>query len=243
MAGSGFERGESEIVDKLVSVNRVAKVVKGGRRFGFRRAGRRRRRQGPGRLGHGKAREVPEAIRKATEAAKRGMIRVPLREGRTLHHDATGRYSAGRVVLRAAPAGTGIIAGGPMRAVFETLGVQDVVAKSVGTSNPYNMVKATFAALSQAMSPRSVAARRGRSVAEVLRRGGRERNPRRRCACPRAELRTWRGECMTWSAGRLRPYLSRPGRRSVAGGASCMIQELPHLLLSAPARHGRRKDV
>ena len=177
MAGSGFERGESEIVDKLVSVNRVAKVVKGGRRFGFAAlvvVGDGRGRVG---YGHGKAREVPEAIRKATEAAKRGMIRVPLREGRTLHHDATGRYSAGRVVLRAAPAGTGIIAGGPMRAVFETLGVQDVVAKSVGTSNPYNMVKATFAALSQAMSPRSVAARRGRTVAEVLRRGGRERNP------------------------------------------------------------------
>ena len=174
MAGSGFERGESEIVDKLVSVNRVAKVVKGGRRFGFAAlvvVGDGRGRVG---YGHGKAREVPEAIRKATEAARRSMIRVPLREGRTLHHDATGRYSAGQVVLRAAPAGTGIIAGGPMRAVFETLGVQDIVAKSVGTSNPYNMVKATFAALSQAMSPRSVAARRGRSVAEVLRRGGRE---------------------------------------------------------------------
>ena len=176
MAGSGFERRENEIVDKLVSVNRVAKVVKGGRRFGFAAlvvVGDGRGRVG---YGHGKAREVPEAIRKATEAAKRSMIRVPLREGRTLHHDATGRYSAGRVVLRAAPAGTGIIAGGPMRAVFETLGVQDIVAKSVGTSNPYNMVKATFAALSQAMSPRSVAARRGRSVAEVLRRGGRERD-------------------------------------------------------------------
>ena len=171
MAGPSFERGDSDVVDKLVSVNRVAKVVKGGRRFGFAAlvvVG-----DGKGRVGygHGKAREVPEAIRKATEAAKRGMIRVPLREGRTLHHDTTGRYSAGRVVLRAAPAGTGIIAGGPMRAVFETLGVQDIVAKSIGTSNPYNMVKATFAALSQAMSPRSVAARRGRSVADVLRRG------------------------------------------------------------------------
>ena len=168
MANSNFERGEGELADKLVSVNRVAKVVKGGRRFGFAAlvvAG-----DGKGRVGygHGKAREVPEAIRKATEAAKRNLIRVPLREGRTLHHDVFGRYGAGRVVLRSAPAGTGIIAGGPMRAVFETLGVQDIVAKSVGTSNPYNMVKATFAALAESMSPRSVAARRGRTVAQVL---------------------------------------------------------------------------
>ena len=118
--------------------------------------------------GQGKAREVPEAIRKATEAAKRNMIRVPLREGRTLHHDVSGRYGAGRVHLRAAPAGTGIIAGGPMRAVFETLGVQDVVTKSIGSSNPYNMVKATFAALEDVMSPRSVAARRGKKVSEIV---------------------------------------------------------------------------
>ena len=168
MANSNFERGEGDLADKLVSVNRVAKVVKGGRRFGFAAlvvAG-----DGKGRVGygHGKAREVPEAIRKATEAAKHNLIRVPLREGRTLHHDVFGRYGAGRVVLRSAPAGTGIIAGGPMRAVFETLGVQDVVAKSLGTSNPYNMIKATFAALAESMSPRSVAARRGRTVAQVL---------------------------------------------------------------------------
>ena len=172
MAHGNFDRGEGELLDKLVSVNRVAKVVKGGRRFGFAAlvvAG-----DGKGRVGygHGKAREVPEAIRKATEAAKKNLIRVPLREGRTLHHDVTGRYGAGHVVLRSAPAGTGIIAGGPMRAVFETLGVLDVVAKSVGTSNPYNMVKATFAALGSAMSPRSVAARRNRSVADILGRGG-----------------------------------------------------------------------
>ena len=168
MANSNFERGEGDLADKLVSVNRVAKVVKGGRRCGFAAlvvAG-----DGKGRVGygHGKAREVPEAIRKATEAAKHNLIRVPLREGRTLHHDVFGRYGAGRVVLRSAPAGTGIIAGGPMRAVFETLGVQDVVAKSLGTSNPYNMIKATFAALAESMSPRSVAARRGRTVAQVL---------------------------------------------------------------------------
>ena len=162
------QRQEGEVVDKLVAVNRVAKVVKGGRRFGFAAlvvAGDQKGRVG---YGHGKAREVPEAIRKATEAAKRGMIRVPLREGRTLHHDITGRYGAGRVVLRSAPPGTGIIAGGPMRAVFETLGIRDVVAKSIGTSNPYNMVKATFAALQRSMSPRSVAARRGRKVSEIL---------------------------------------------------------------------------
>jgi small subunit ribosomal protein S5 len=155
---------DSEFVDKLVHINRVAKVVKGGRRFGFAAlvvVGDQRGRVG---FGHGKAREVPEAIRKATEAAKHDMIRVPLREGRTLHHDVNGRHGAGKVVLRAAPAGTGIIAGGPMRAVFETLGIQDIVAKSIGTSNPYNMVRATFDALKRQDSPRGVAARRGLKV-------------------------------------------------------------------------------
>jgi small subunit ribosomal protein S5 len=158
---------DGEIVDKLVHINRVAKVVKGGRRFGFAAlvvVGDQRGRVG---FGHGKAREVPEAIRKATESAKRGMIRVPLREGRTLHHDVHGRHGAGKVILRAAPAGTGIIAGGPMRAVFETLGVQDIVAKSLGTANPYNMVRATFDALKQEDSPRSVAARRGLKVSAI----------------------------------------------------------------------------
>lgn len=162
------DREENEYVEKLVSINRVAKVVKGGRRFGFAAlvvVG-----DGKGRVGHGsgKAREVPEAIRKATEQAKRGLVRVPLREGRTLHHDIHGHYGAGRVVLRTAPVGTGIIAGGPMRAVFEALGVQDVVAKSVGTSNPHNMVKAAFAALSGVVSPRSVAVRRGKKVSDLL---------------------------------------------------------------------------
>ena len=159
---------ESELVDKLVSINRVAKVVKGGRRFGFAAfvvVG-----DTKGRVGHGmgKAREVPEAIRKATEKAKRKMIRVPLREGRTLHHDVEGRFGAGRVVLRAAPPGTGIIAGGPMRAVFETVGVQDVVTKSIGSSNPYNMVRATFVALQKLMSPRAVAAKRGKKVGDIV---------------------------------------------------------------------------
>lgn len=159
--GDGF-------VDKLVHINRVAKVVKGGRRFSFSAlvvVGDARGRVG---YGTGKAREVPEAIRKATEFAKKQLIRVPLREGRTLHHDVIGRFGAGLVVLRAAPAGTGIIAGGPMRAVFETMGVQDVVAKSIGTSNPHNMVKATFQALSQSQSPRSVAARRGKKVGDIV---------------------------------------------------------------------------
>ncbi|MAB14412.1 30S ribosomal protein S5 [Parvibaculum sp.] len=162
------EDRDSEFVDKLVHINRVAKVVKGGRRFGFAAlvvVGDQKGRVG---FGHGKAREVPEAIRKATEAAKRSMIRVPLREGRTLHHDVDGRHGAGRVVLRAAPPGTGIIAGGPMRAVFETLGVQDVVAKSLGTSNPYNMVRATFDALKNEQSPRMVAARRGKKVSDIV---------------------------------------------------------------------------
>ncbi|MEQ8283094.1 MAG: 30S ribosomal protein S5 [Parvibaculum sp.] len=162
------EERDSEFVDKLVHINRVAKVVKGGRRFGFAAlvvVGDQKGRVG---FGHGKAREVPEAIRKATEAAKRAMIRVPLREGRTLHHDVDGRHGAGRVVLRAAPPGTGIIAGGPMRAVFETLGVQDVVAKSLGSTNPYNMVRATFDALKNEQSPRMVATRRGKKVSEIV---------------------------------------------------------------------------
>src|SRR5579872_4047024 len=162
------DRDGDDLVEKLVSINRVAKVVKGGRRFGFAAlvvVG-----DGKGRVGHGsgKAREVPEAIRKATEQARRSMVRVPLREGRTLHHDIVGHYGAGEVVVRAAPQGTGIIAGGPMRAIFEALGVKDVVAKSIGTSNPHNMIKATFEALSNVVSPRAVAARRGKKVSEIL---------------------------------------------------------------------------
>ncbi len=162
------QREETEFADKLVSINRVAKVVKGGRRFSFAAlvvVGDGRGRVG---FGTGKAREVPEAIRKASEQAKRTMIRVPLREGRTLHHDIEGRFGAGRVVLRVAPPGTGIIAGGPMRAVFETMGVQDVVAKSIGTANPHNMIKATFDALNNCMSPRSVAAKRGKKVGDIV---------------------------------------------------------------------------
>jgi small subunit ribosomal protein S5 len=156
------------LTDKLVTINRVAKVVKGGRRFAFAAlvvVGDQKGRVG---YGAGKAREVPEAIRKATERAKRGLIRVPMKEGRTLHHDIEGRYGAGKVVLRTAPAGTGIIAGGPLRAVFETLGIGDVVAKSLGSRNPHNMVKATFAALGRCASPRSVANRRGKKVSELF---------------------------------------------------------------------------
>ena len=159
---------DSEIVEKLVHINRVAATVKGGRRFSFAAlmvVGDQKGRVG---FGHGKAREVPEAIRKATEEAKKTMIRVPLRESRTLHHDGNGRWGAGKVILRAAPQGTGIIAGGPMRAVFETLGIQDVVAKSLGSSNPYNMVRATFDALRHEDSPRGVAARRGKKVSEIV---------------------------------------------------------------------------
>ena len=164
----GREREDSEFTEKLVNINRVAKVVKGGRRFGFAAlvvVG-----DGKGRVGHGagKAREVPEAIRKATDHAKRNLVRIALREGRTLHHDVIGRFGAGEVVMRAAVAGTGIIAGGPVRAVCEALGIEDVVAKSVGSSNPHNMVKAAFAALTSCASPRSVAARRNKKVSEVL---------------------------------------------------------------------------
>jgi small subunit ribosomal protein S5 len=161
------KEADSEFVDRLVHINRVAKVVKGGRRFGFAAlvvVGDQKGRVG---FGHGKAREVPEAIRKATDAAKRSMIRVALREGRTLHHDVHGRHGAGKVVLRAAPQGTGIIAGGPMRAVFEAVGMQDVVSKSIGSSNPYNLVRATFDALKNEDSPRAVAARRGLKVSAL----------------------------------------------------------------------------
>ncbi len=157
-----------EFADRLVAINRVSKTVKGGKRFGFAAlvvVGDQKGRVG---FGKGKAKEVPEAIRKATEQAKRQMIRVPLREGRTLHHDIEGRHGAGKVVMRTAPQGTGIIAGGPMRAVFEMLGVQDVVAKSIGSQNPYNMIRATIDGLGKESSPRQVAARRGKKVADIL---------------------------------------------------------------------------
>lgn len=162
------QNNDVELVERLVGINRVAKVVKGGRRFGFAAlmaVGDGRGRVG---IGSGKAREVPEAIQKATQQAKRNMVRVPLREGRTLHHDVKARFGAGRVIMRSAEPGTGVIAGGPLRAVFEALGIQDIVAKSVGSSNPYNMVKAALSALQQMESPRMVAARRGRKVNEVL---------------------------------------------------------------------------
>ena len=159
-------------IEKLVHINRVSKTVKGGKRFGFAALVVVGDGQGRVGFGHGKAREVPEAINKATAAAKKSMIRVPLKDGRTLHHDGRGHFGAGNVTVRSAPAGTGIIAGGPMRAVFESLGVADVVTKSVGTSNPYNMVRATFAALSDQTSPKSVAQRRGKKIADLLGRGG-----------------------------------------------------------------------
>jgi small subunit ribosomal protein S5 len=164
----GNDDGGEELIEKLVHINRVSKTVKGGKRFGFAAlvvVGDGKGRAG---FGHGKAREVPEAISKATAAAKKAMVRVPLREGRTLHHDGNGHFGAGRVTLRSAPQGTGIIAGGPMRAIFESLGVHDVVTKSVGTSNPYNMIRATFAALVEQTSPKSVAQRRGKKIADLL---------------------------------------------------------------------------
>ncbi|KIN62243.1 30S ribosomal protein S5 [Sulfitobacter noctilucicola] len=157
-----------EFQDRLVAINRVSKTVKGGKRFGFAAlvvVGDQKGRVG---FGKGKAKEVPEAIRKATEQAKRQMIRVQLREGRTLHHDMEGRHGAGKVVMRTAPEGTGIIAGGPMRAVFEMLGVKDVVSKSIGSQNPYNMIRATMDGLRKESSPRSVAQRRGKKVADIL---------------------------------------------------------------------------
>ena len=163
-----INKDESELVDKLVGINRVAKVVKGGRRFGFAALVVVGDGKGKVGIGSGKAREVPEAIRKATEKAKKSLIKVPLKDGRTLHHDCLGVYGAGKVNLRSASPGTGIIAGGPMRAVFETLGIQDVVAKSIGSTNPHNMVKATIQALKSIQSPRSVASKRSKKVAEIF---------------------------------------------------------------------------
>ncbi len=168
----GADDGGEELIEKLVHINRVSKTVKGGKRFGFAAlvvVGDGKGRAG---FGHGKAREVPEAISKATAAAKKKMVRVPLKDGRTLHHDGNGHFGAGRVTLRSAPQGTGIIAGGPMRAVFESLGVADVVTKSVGTSNPYNMIRATFEALGEQTSPKAVAQRRGKKIADLLGHGG-----------------------------------------------------------------------
>jgi small subunit ribosomal protein S5 len=167
--GDRRDRDENpEFADRLVAINRVSKTTKGGKNFGFAAlvvVGDQKGRVG---FGKGKAKEVPEAIRKATEQARRSLVRIALSEGRTLHHDMEGRHGAGRVVMRAAPAGTGIIAGGPMRAVFEMLGVQDVVAKSLGSQNPYNMIRATMEGLSKEASPRSVAQRRGKKVADIL---------------------------------------------------------------------------
>jgi small subunit ribosomal protein S5 len=168
----GKQEEDDGIIEKLVHINRVSKTVKGGKRFGFAALVVVGDGQGRVGFGHGKAREVPEAITKATAAARKKMIRVPLKEGRTLHHDGNGRFGAGKVTLRTAPPGTGIIAGGPMRAVFESLGVADVVTKSVGTSNPYNMIRATFDALTEQTSPKSVAQRRGKKVADLLGRSG-----------------------------------------------------------------------
>ncbi len=166
--GRNREDENPEFQDRLVAINRVSKTVKGGKRFGFAAlvvVGDQRGRVG---FGKGKAKEVPEAIRKATEQAKRQLIRVPLKEGRTLHHDVLGRHGAGKVVMRTAPEGTGIIAGGPMRAVFEMLGIKDVVSKSTGSQNPYNMIRATLDGLRQESSPRQVASRRGKKVADIL---------------------------------------------------------------------------
>ena len=163
-----IDNENKEFSERLVTINRVAKVVKGGRRFGFAAimiVGDNRGRVG---YGTGKAKEVPEAVRKATEDAKTKMVRVHLKDNRTLHHDVVGRFGAGKVILRSASPGTGIIAGGPMRALFESLGIKDVVAKSTGTSNPHNMLKATFDAFKKSESPKSIASKRSKKVSEVI---------------------------------------------------------------------------
>ena len=164
-----IDNDNKEFSERLVTINRVAKVVKGGRRFGFAAimiVGDNKGRVG---YGTGKAKEVPEAVRKATEDAKTKMVRVHLKDNRTLHHDVVGRFGAGKVILRSASPGTGIIAGGPMRALFESLGIKDVVAKSTGTSNPHNMLKATFDAFNKSESPKSIASKRSKKVSEVIR--------------------------------------------------------------------------
>ena len=171
-----IQETENEFIDRLVFINRVATVVKGGRRFSFAALVVAGNQKGHVGFGHGKAREVPEAVKKANDSAKSSIIKVPLKEGRTLHHDIEGRHGAGKVILRSAPPGTGIIAGGPMRAVFEVLGVQDVVAKSIGSSNPYNMVRATIDGLSKINSPRQVAVRRGKKVGEIVTKLNNEEN-------------------------------------------------------------------
>ncbi len=171
-----IQETENEFIDRLVFINRVATVVKGGRRFSFAALVVAGNQKGHVGFGHGKAREVPEAVKKANDSAKSSLIKVPLKEGRTLHHDIEGRHGAGKVILRSAPPGTGIIAGGPMRAVFEVLGVQDVVAKSIGSSNPYNMVRATIDGLSKINSPRQVAVRRGKKVGEIVTKLNNEEN-------------------------------------------------------------------
>lgn len=163
-----MDRAADEFTDRVVHVNRVSKTVKGGKRFAFAAlvvVGDQKGRIG---FAHAKAKEVPDAIKKATERARRGIMRIPLREGRTLHHDVLGHFGAGYVTLRTAPAGTGIIAGGPMRAIFEAMGIQDVVAKCTGSSNPHNMVRATFDALTSLYSPRTIAAKRGKKVGDIV---------------------------------------------------------------------------
>ena len=166
------EQKISDIKEKLVSINRVTKVVKGGRRFGFAALVVAGDEAGKVGFGHGKAKEVPEAIKKATESAKKSLVRVPLREGRTLHHDIIGNHGASKVVMRSAPSGTGIIAGGSVRAVFELLGIQDIVAKSIGSANPYNIIRAAVDGLKQQKSPKIVASRRSKKVSSIT--SGRE---------------------------------------------------------------------
>ncbi len=240
--GRGRERerdrdADDGLIDKLVTINRVAKVVKGGRRFAFAAlvvAGDQKGRVG---WGHGKAREVPEAIRKATERAKRGMIRVPMKEGRTLHHDVEGRFGAGKVILRTAVAGTGIIAGGPLRALFETLGIGDVVAKSLGSRNPHNMVKAAFDALHHCASPRSVATRRGQEG------GGAVRPPRCDTSPGGGAARGGR-ECLRYASTQTgSSFGQKPGQKETLIGLGLNKQRRTRELEDTPAVRGMIRKV
>ena len=167
-----FEKKKDDIVEKLVHINRITKVVKGGRRFGFSALVVVGDQKGKIGIAHAKSKQVPDAIKKANEMARRNFIHIPLREGRTIHHDVAGKDGAGKIKLRAAPKGTGIIAGGPVRAVCEVLGIKDIVAKSMGTSNPHNVIRACMNALSKQFSPKHIATIRNKKISEIVQKRG-----------------------------------------------------------------------
>ena len=167
-----MEKNNTDFIEKLVHINRITKVVKGGRRFGFSALVVVGNQNGKIGIAHAKSKQVPDAIKKANELAKRNLIHVPLREGRTIHHDIYGKDGAGKIKMRAAPKGTGIIAGGPVRAVCEVLGIKDIVAKSLGTANPHNVIRACMKALSKQNSPKNISIIRNKKISEIIEKRG-----------------------------------------------------------------------